>query len=175
MPRKYIRKLGARTYSDYSAENLKNALKEIREASDKYGIPLGTLSRKMHNLQTAKPGHPTVLTADEEKNIAEAILVASDWGFPFEPLDVRVFVKSYLDRAGKIVLQFSDNLPGNDWFKLFLSRHKADLKPRLCQNIKTSRAAVNPDTIAKYFDNIEKLLREISPTSFYGKFLPQTC
>jgi len=53
MPNYYKRIPGSRTYQNFSAETLENALKEIqnkslnyREASDKYGIPISTLSRK---------------------------------------------------------------------------------------------------------------------------------
>ncbi|KAF2893329.1 hypothetical protein ILUMI_12844 [Ignelater luminosus] len=66
--RNYKRKPGAKKYADYSADNLAEALRSCqegmpyREASVAYGIPISTLSRKLNNLNSETPGHPTALS-----------------------------------------------------------------------------------------------------------------
>lgn len=77
---------------------------------------------------------------------------------------LRLIIKSYLDRQGKIVAKFKDNLPGKDFATGFLIRHKNELAVRICQNIKRARAAVSPDIINEYFDNLEDSLRDIPPS-----------
>lgn len=90
-----------------------------------------------------KWGGQTTLSLTEEKAITNTILYASDWGYPFERNDVKMLVKSFLDRSGKKVKKFKNNLPGDEWYHLFIKRHSSILKPRLAENINRSRAAVS--------------------------------
>jgi len=41
--------------------------------------------------------------------------------------DLRVFVKSYLDKEGRQVKQFKNNYPGEDWASSFVKKHKESL------------------------------------------------
>lgn len=61
--------------------------------------------------------------------------------------------------------QFKNNCPGPDFVVSFLKCHKKVLSTRLCQNIKRSRAAVSPDTINNYFDELEKELKDVPPSN----------
>lgn len=137
----------------------------IREAAKKYDLCPSTISR---NLKKGKPyqersyGRPTVLTAEEEKRLADGLLVAAEWGMPFDRMDVRRIVKRFLDSLGKKEETFKDNLPGVDWCNYFLDRHK-ELKTRWCENIKRARAAVSREQIGEYFDNLEVSLKDVSP------------
>lgn len=74
---------------------------------------------------------------------------------------MRVLVKEFLDRRGKTVRKFKDNLPGKDFVYSFLERHKVQLSLRMCQNIKRSRAAITPEVINAYFDNLEAELKDV--------------
>ncbi|XP_060854929.1 uncharacterized protein LOC132932560 [Metopolophium dirhodum] len=170
MPNKYKRIPGSRTYINYSDETLQQALDEVRqkklsyrEAYQKYGISISTLSRKINKKNVNKHGGQNVLTPLEEKCIVDAILYASDWGFPFEKDDVKNLVKSYLDRAGKNLKPFKNNLPGEVWYKNFIQRHSKALKIRLGENIKRSRAAVSRTVINEYYNNLEISLSGIPP------------
>jgi len=44
-----------------------------------------------------------------------------DWGFPMDKTDLRIFVKSYLDKEGRQVKQFKNNYPGEDWSSSFVT------------------------------------------------------
>jgi len=81
------------------------------------------ISRKINKKNVKKHGGQNVLTSLEEKCIVDAILYASDWGYPFEKNDLKNLVKSYLDRAGKNLKPFKNNLPGEIWYKNFNERH----------------------------------------------------
>lgn len=80
---------------------LKNGNLSYRQASEKYEIPISTLCRKCNKKNMKKWGGQISLTSDKEEAIVNTILYAADLGYPFESVDVRVSVKSYLDRQGK--------------------------------------------------------------------------
>lgn len=96
-------------------------------------------------MHTKTPGGQSVLSADE----------ASTYKFPLDSLDLRKIVKGYLDRKGVIIRNFTNDLPGAKWVRLFLKRHAA-LIQRLAANIKSVRAVISPDIVNKYFDNLER-------------------
>lgn len=52
-------------------------------------------------------------------------------------------------------------MPGPDFIKCFLNRHKNEIASRLSQNIKRSRAAVSLEIIEAYFNELEVSLQEI--------------
>lgn len=80
-------------------------------------------------------------------------------------MDLRVVVKGYLDKQGRTVKKFKNNLPGEDWVISFLTRHKEQLSSRMSQNIKRARAGVSAQTINDYFDNLEETLSGVEPCS----------
>lgn len=169
MPRTYKRPPGVRNYKHFSKENLQLALDEIRKglisinrASDKYGIHKSTLSRKLRGKNTGDVGRPTILNEKDEKSLADALILASEWGFPLTQYDLRLIVKGFLDRQGIIERRFQGNMPGVDWAKSFLARNKNVLSERLCQNIKRARARVDPETVNSYFDELEVSLNGVS-------------
>lgn len=83
------------------------------------------------------------------------------YGFPVTTLDLRIIVKSYLDRIGRKVNRFTDNLPGIEWANSFLQRHAHIISVRKAKNITYSRAANDEAVINSFFDNLEEELRGI--------------
>lgn len=165
MVRRYQRKVTARKYKSYTEEQLKAAIvalqsgrMTLREASVQFKIPLGTLSNKMNNKHNQNIGHPTVLTNEEEIDIVQHMIVISEWGFPFDMFDLRICVRTLLDKQGRTVNMFQNNLPSCEWAHSFLKRHEADVTRRRCQNIKSVRASVSAASVSNYFDNLEKSL-----------------
>ncbi|KAJ8911571.1 hypothetical protein NQ315_008914 [Exocentrus adspersus] len=77
---------------------------------------------------------------------------------------LRLIIKGYLDRQGKTISEFKDNLPGREFAIGFMTRHKENLAVRFCQNIKRVRARVSPSIINDYFNNLEETLRGVPPT-----------
>lgn len=109
----------------------------LRSLVRKYGIPKDTIDRKAKGLYSLNPGGQTSLSPAEETKLVQNIHLASKWGFPLTSIDVRYLVKSYLDSAGKTIKKFNNNLPGRDWMRSFLFRHKGILSERWCENIVT--------------------------------------
>ncbi|KAF2888285.1 hypothetical protein ILUMI_17889 [Ignelater luminosus] len=143
MPKISQRKLGSRPYKDYSEEQ--------------------RLMRKMRKKDMRKVGRPSVFNEQTENIIVRCIAMCADWGFPLTTLDIRLIVKLYMDRHGYIEPRFKNNLPGYDWVKAFISKHKDTLIHRLCQNLSRSRARVDSEIINKYFDVVELTLNGAEP------------
>ncbi|KAF2898979.1 hypothetical protein ILUMI_07196 [Ignelater luminosus] len=66
---------------------------------------------------------------------------------------LRLSAEAYFGRIGRNP-RFKNNLPGYDWTKGLVERHKQSLSKRLSSNIKRSRAAVNSETLTSFFDEL---------------------
>lgn len=145
MPNVYKRRPGARKYADYNEAQLEKALAEvaqgnlsIRGAAEKYSIPKSTIFGKYRGQHHRKYGGQTVLSEADEQKIVEGLLLAAEWGFPLNQLELRHIVKRYLDSKGVREKRFTHNLPGRVWLQSFLHRHRDVLSRRLSENIKRS-------------------------------------
>ena len=130
-PRTYKRKLGARSYKNYSDENVERALEKNcrpwvghKKSSKIYKIPYDTLHNRYHGRRGGKNGGQSTFSTKEEKSLIKYISTCGEWGFLLTLLDVRQLAKNYLDSAGRTVEKFQNNLPGRDWHILF----SADIK-----------------------------------------------
>lgn len=175
MVRNYKRIAGTREYKNYTQETLEEALEKITDgdmsinaASLKYKIPFGTLYNKFKGMHGSTPGGQPVFTHAEEVAILRTAATCADWGFPLTTFDLRMFAKSYLDQKGRNVNKFRNNLPGIDWALSVLKRHKNGYGQRLATNIKRARAAVDRDSINKYFDNLEPEVADIPPSNIFN-------
>lgn len=175
MPRNHKRVLGSRSYCDYSNEKMEEALQNvlegtltIREASRRFSIPFGTLYNKYKGRHGGRPGRPTIFTRKEEVAILKAASKCSDWGFPLSLMDVRMMAKYYLDRMGKTVNMFKNNMPGVDWTYSLLERHKDSYGQRVATNIKRARASVSNDTLGQFYDNLENTLKDIPSCNIFN-------
>ncbi|KAG5897541.1 hypothetical protein JTB14_004316 [Gonioctena quinquepunctata] len=161
MARKHKCLRGSRSYRNYSKEKLEEALGKvvdgtlsIREATRQFSIPFGTLYNRFKGIHGNNPGRPTIFTHDEELAILKSAAKCADWGFPLSLLDMRMMAKYYLDRKGRTVHLFKNNLPGIDWTYSLLQRHKKSYGQRISTNIKRARASVSRETLGEFYDNL---------------------
>ncbi|KAK9752850.1 CENP-B N-terminal DNA-binding domain [Popillia japonica] len=102
MVRKYERTSGARKYGDYNEDNLLAVMDAVKSGMSKkvaanlYKVSRTTLVRRILGRNIGKTGHPTVLTAEEERLITETLGIVSHWGFPLTKPDIRDVVKKFL-------------------------------------------------------------------------------
>jgi hypothetical protein len=156
----------------YTPEAMRQALKEIKdksmtmnEASVKYGVPKTTLFDRLKTT-TDKVGRPTILTAEEEEIIVQRLIILGEWGFPLTTNDLKQLVKAYLDGAGKTT-RLADNLPGKDFIKGFLKRHR-QLTIRTANLIKRSRAMLSADIVNDFFDRYEHSAAGVHPDNVFN-------
>lgn len=86
----------------------------MRAAVSEYSIPFGTLNNKFHGRHTRSAGRQPALSTAEEVALIDAAVKCADWGFPLDLLDLRMLTKAYLDRCGRVVGKFKNNIPGKD-------------------------------------------------------------
>lgn len=79
----------------------------------------------------------------------------------------RLVAKSFLDKKGIVVQKFKDNLPGDDWARSLLNRHKI-LGQRIATNISRSRAEVSSEIINSYFDNLDTVLKGVPSDNIFN-------
>lgn len=167
--------LGSRKYRDYTSDKLEEAIEvvadgslTIREASRRFAIPYGTIYNKFKGKHGNIPGRPTVFTKQEELAILEAAAKCSDWGFPLNLLDLRMMAKYYLDRKGKNVGIFKNNVPGIDWTYSLLNRQKDSFGQRLATNIKRARAAVSRQTLEAFYTTLENTIQDLPSSNIFN-------
>lgn len=159
-------------YLSYCKKDLQNAVEEIQngslrliEAANKYNIPKSTLSRKCRNMNCTqeKAGHPTLFSKDEEMAFIKYIQILSNWGFPLDSTDLRVFAQKYLNKLGKTLYSLKDNMPGVDWARNFMIRNKSEISNRNASNITSERAKISPAVIDDFFSHYENTIEGVSP------------
>lgn len=166
---KHKRKLGARRYRDYDEEILENAFAAMsngmssRRAEQLFKIPRRTILNKVKFKHTGAVGHPSALTAVEERHLVDVIKASAEYGSPMTCLEVRMLVKNYLNKKGTQSPIFQDNLPGKEWVENFLRRNSANLSKRYCQNIKRSRGQTTEEDIVDYFNNLKRTVDGVEP------------
>ncbi|KAG5883718.1 hypothetical protein JTB14_005108 [Gonioctena quinquepunctata] len=111
----------------------------LRKLQTKYGIPKDTIDRRAKTRFMLKPGGQTIFKSEEEKKMVDNIQLASIWGFPLTSVDVRYLIKTYLDNSGRQVSKFKNNLPGREFLRNFIKRHKQTLALPYSKKITLSR------------------------------------
>lgn len=175
MPRVYKKKPGSRSYKNYSDETLNQCLSEVLDgkisataAAKKYRVSKGTIINKIHGRKWLKSGGQTALSSNEEHEFVNNLLTCAEWGFPLTKHDLRLLVKHYLDRQGKVVKVFKNNYPGEEWASSFMHRHKEVLSQRLGNNIKRSRAAVDHNLLGAFHDELTRSLEGLPPEAIFN-------
>lgn len=72
-----------------------------------------------------------------------------------------------MDKKGAVIPQFKQNLPGYEWVKSFLKRHK-NLSCRISKNIKKVRAEISKKVIENYMENLKDVVKDIPCTNVWN-------
>ena len=132
----------------------------ICRASDQYNIPKATLINKLQKNENTmgKMGPPTILIEEEESMIVTWIIEKARIGYPMHPKLVKSAIQNVLKKAPR-PNPFTNNLPGEKWFRLFLKRHPI-VSMKNHEVISKSRAAVTEEVIRNWFADLKKYLEE---------------
>lgn len=113
-------------------------------------------------INSSKPWTPAVFTEKEEKKITQCLTITTEWGFPLETFDIRCILKK-ADKKGQTEPNFKKNMPSSKQVKSFLKRLSDELMARLCKNIMKGRAAITPEIIEFYFEDLAISLKDVLP------------
>ena len=157
MVRNYIKSTQkqSKTYTDSElkrAIELVNDVEPCKRVAWLLNIPHRTLRCHTSGFRKSSVvGRASSLLPDEEMSIAQYIATFSDFGYAFDKIDLKLFVQCFLNKSGRDCPCFKENLPGHDWVRSFLGRHKSLLSYRACQNICRKRAAISCDSVNIFF------------------------
>ncbi|XP_039303426.1 uncharacterized protein LOC120357328 [Solenopsis invicta] len=137
-----------RSEKNYSVETLQAALNAmgegltLRQAAHSFEVPKSTLflKSKYNSPFECRKGPKTVLSAEEENEIASWIVFSADSGFPVNKTRLLDCVQKYFNN-NKAKSPFKNNRPGQHWYRAFMKRHP-NLSTRIAQNLTSTRAAV---------------------------------
>lgn len=129
-----------------------------KKASKLHDVPRGTLQRRIKKAERGEGvqkrlGTHTVLTCDQEEELANRLLDMEARLYGLTPEDVRRLVFQFCE-MNKISHPFSQDkqLAGRKWMKGFFQRHK-ELAVRLPERTSLSRAVgFNKPKVTMYFD-----------------------
>lgn len=171
----------------WSEEDLKRAVslvivngKSNVQASKKFGIPLETLRRKVLIARAGggvqkKLGRPTVMSAEDENQLAVLILQMESQLYGLSPVEVRRVVYQYCVK-NNIQNDFNEEtkMAGRYWLDGFLSRHE-EISIRQAEPTSIHRAiGFNKAKVEKFFDVLRHVLfiedenRKIPPENIYN-------
>jgi hypothetical protein len=131
---------------------MNDAIKTVKEAVLEYGVPPTTLQDRVTDVHGPQHGRPTHLHPDEEELLVEHIKLLADWGFPRTQVDVTMFVKSYLEKAG-ITSKFTKILPTVRHMDSLLQCYQ-DLRLRKTSLIKKRKAAVSREEVTEFIKHL---------------------
>lgn len=172
MVRNYVPRGGPKQPKSYTENDLQQAIRRVNEGEPckrvarLLRIPHRTLRNHLAGVRkttSSIAGRQKALLPEEELTIAQHIATFADFGYAFERIDLKLFVQSFLNKAGRNCPYFKENMPGDEWVRSFLDRHKDLLSNRACQNISKKRAAVSCEAVNRFFNNLTNTLAGVPP------------
>ena len=152
----------------YTREYIQNAIQAVREgkmklltASKKFCVPRTTLRDHFKNpgLKIGS-GHPTVFSNSEEKQIV-ALQALQEIGFGLIRDLASVVIHDYLADQPDRVKSFKDDVPGKEWWSLFMNRWVKELSVRKPGHLLTQRAVgSSSEVLHQWYEKVEKLFEE---------------
>ena len=166
MVRKYVRKK-PKSHSEeniYRAQQLiENEGYTIRKASKECGVPYETLRRWINQPPTgfSSGSKHRALTDEDEELIVTGLKVAADCGWPCGTEEVKMMVKTYLDKRCVGNSPFKDNMPGYDWMISFKRRWCDQLTIRKPEVLTVARKkAMSKTTLDEFFKIVKTTMEK---------------
>ena len=135
----------------------------VREACKLYNLPYETLRRRVTEKVDleCRSGPPTVLTAEEESELASYCVKMADMGFGLSRADVMVVAFKIIEASGR-KHPFTDGTAGRAWFDGFKSRHPR-LTLRSTQQLSRARAlSANSEIISDFFGKLAAVCAKLN-------------
>ena len=139
--------------------------KSVPKAARDNHIPRETLRDTVGGLHKKRCGGQLYLTDELETALVSVLDQLSSWKYPLTSYELRCLVRNYITSCN-IESKFKDNMPGWDWAKGFIQRHK--LAERFATNLKPQRAKITKEEVLEYFDNLEESLDGIEPANIFN-------
>lgn len=144
-------------------ENVSKALVDIKSnvltvmaASRKYNIPRSTLIDRLNGVHTKVYGSSTVLTNEQEKKLAEWIILCARSGYPKSKSQI---IRTAAELSNLNSKKFLKSKPSTGWFQKFVKRHP-NVTNRKPEPLGKASASITSEDLRTYFDLIKKQFDE---------------
>uniref|UniRef100_A0A2C9LUB6 HTH CENPB-type domain-containing protein n=1 Tax=Biomphalaria glabrata TaxID=6526 RepID=A0A2C9LUB6_BIOGL len=137
----------------------------LRKASKYYNIPLTTLHNK---LQGTNPliSKKSLLTMDEENNLAKWLMELSNCGFGKSNNEVRETARAIIAaRSNNSETQEQIELPTRQWLHRFYNRHP-EVPSKTPKYLRKERVTVSPTVVELWFKKFQEYICSIDITIF---------
>lgn len=153
-----------RKNSDYEFETLKKAVEAVKsqelsiyKASKSFKVPYQTIKRYLKKNTVQKYVKETVLSVEDENDLASWIIECQRLGQPRTPGQILV-------KAGKLAKlskkSFKNEVPTRRWLEKFLKRHPK-ISMRTPSMVSRSSANVTKEDILRWHRGVEENLRDM--------------
>ncbi|KAJ8971249.1 hypothetical protein NQ314_000790 [Rhamnusium bicolor] len=110
------------------------------------------------------PGRPLLFTEEEQRHFVNHLNLVSSWGYPFDLLDLRLFLKAYLDKKGVQERRLKNNTPGRDWALNFLKRRKMNCPTAFPPIFRAKEHRCQQMYWTVFFANAQEMLTTTDPS-----------
>ncbi|KAJ6648201.1 hypothetical protein Bhyg_03428, partial [Pseudolycoriella hygida] len=149
-------------YSEkYTQDNLREAVEKIRSnemsygaASQIYNIPKTNLHNKLKKPKNLPKGSTTVLSKEQESELADWILLHADFGDPRTKQDI-ILAAAEIAQLDSSTSGFKNGIPTSGWIRGFMTRHPL-CRYKTPQSISKASAINTRDDFAGLWRNIYK-------------------
>ena len=97
---------GAKQRAEHDLQKIERAVDAVRggltlrEAETTYGEARSIIHRHLHNKGSKSLGGQPILCVEFEQSLINCIQTCGEWGYLLGFIDIRLFVKRYLDNRG---------------------------------------------------------------------------
>ena len=136
----------------------------LRLAASRFHIPESTLFDHIRKTEERfRLGRPTALTNEEEKAVVGTILYYADRGMPMRRsrvAEVIALLVETLSEERKNALPFRDGVPGRNFLRGFIKRHRQSLRVCVPEYHEAKRhAAMSAETLTSHIAKEERLVQ----------------
>lgn len=152
--------------SKYSEETVHRAVTEVKQGNSlrsvakKYDIDKSFLSRRILEKHTGRRGRKTVLSKQQETELAKHLELMAKWGFALTKKEVIQTVQDYV-LEHNLQTPFKDNTPGDEWFRGFCSRNALNLRKHEALDKARRSATSDPYIIYPFYELLDKTIDEL--------------
>jgi len=159
--------------TEFRAQNDRTEVERlsVRGIATAWNVPYTTFRKRICNLAKAKrgaseihlhsSGRPTVLSIEEEVELAEHLRKMAEIGFPCDQADVRKLAYEYAQRKGITGFSSKKHSAGYYWFIGFLQRHP-ELSVKKSENLSIARAmGMNETQVLNWFQKYKGLCSQL--------------
>lgn len=169
-----IPKLRGQYSGKYTEENLQEAIEKITAnelsygaASKIYNVPKTTLFNKMRHPVNFPKGATTILSKDQENELAEWVLLHADFGDPRTKQDI-ILAAAEIAQLDDSASNFKNGTPTSSWYDGFLKRNP-ECRERTPQGISKASAVNTRDDFAGLWRNIHSYFKKIDQLDLLNK------